>query len=405
MKENIPFENIIDTRNAATSIPTVAIPSMIEQVIMMGTGNSTGVPNLSCLMDIEGGLQCKVCLDSMNLLPRTAEYNAINGGPPAITTLKNRNNRNNPSSLIRYRHPDSTLHAILIDCGKHFYSSCKEILIPSGVTRLDAVLITHGHADAILGLDDLRHWTGHSPLVQNGLDVYCDKDTFNTIMTTFPYLVNPEQATGGGLVGSLRFKIFDAWKEFKILDFLPITPIPLPHGKHMISGDIYYSNGFSIGYHHCNNDKLKMYGGLLYFSDLHCLEEDVKRGVRSVFESIKEPLLLVVDCTLEEGSYSSHWCWPQTSQFIQKIKPFSTILIGMSHTIDYYSFQRNVDCFSGCVGVDTTNGFCDTIRNGCCDTTDGCDTTRNGCCDGTISKMKHRNGRIYVGFDGLLMKL
>lgn len=392
MIQNIPFENVIDvTKNTGN-----AVKSMLEEVIMMGTGNSTGVPNLSCLMNIEGSKKCSVCLDSMNLLPRTPEYNRLNGGgSPPSSTQKNRNQRGNPSSVVRYRHTDGTLHAILIDCGKHFYSSSKETLIPAGVTKLDAVLITHGHADAMLGLDDLRHWTGHTPLVQDGLDVYCDKDTFHTIMTTFPYLVNPEQATGGGLVGALRFKLFESWKEFLIADTLPITPIPLPHGKHMISGDVYFSNGFSIGY---SKIRSEMHGGLLYFSDLHCLEEDVRKGVCSIYECIKNLKLLVVDCTLEQGSYSSHWCWPQTSAFIERIKPSATILVGMAHEIDYYRFQRKVDAFSGCVGVDGID-----FMNGCVleNHKSAIDVIENT----TISKLLHKEGRVYVGFDGLLMKL
>ena len=43
-----------------------------------------------------------------------------------------------------------------IDVGKTFRENAIRWYPKHGVTKLDAVLLTHGHADAILGLDDLR---------------------------------------------------------------------------------------------------------------------------------------------------------------------------------------------------------------------------------------------------------
>ena len=54
--------------------------------------------------------------------------------------------------------PD-TSSTILIDCGKSFYESALRYFPSNGLSKIDAVLLTHPHADAVLGLDDLRSWT------------------------------------------------------------------------------------------------------------------------------------------------------------------------------------------------------------------------------------------------------
>lgn len=41
-------------------------------------------------------------------------------------------------------------------CGKTFYMGALEFWEKKGLREIDAVLLTHPHADAILGLDDLR---------------------------------------------------------------------------------------------------------------------------------------------------------------------------------------------------------------------------------------------------------
>ena len=45
---------------------------------------------------------------------------------------------------------------ILIDCGKHFRESVVRWGPRYGVTGIDAIVLTHDHAGAVLGLDDIR---------------------------------------------------------------------------------------------------------------------------------------------------------------------------------------------------------------------------------------------------------
>ena len=98
---------------------------------ILGAGNSTGVPWLQCV--INPAVQCKICKNCLDD-PHT------------------KNIRNNPCALIRYAHPDGRTRNILIDCGKTFRDCVMKSFQKFGVQTIDAILITHAHADAYLVL-------------------------------------------------------------------------------------------------------------------------------------------------------------------------------------------------------------------------------------------------------------
>lgn len=349
----VPFEEVPD--EDILEIPSNSM-GPVEEILMIGAGTSSSVPNVACLVRTSDDA-CKVCWDAAGRLQRTSEFQKQHGGPPRGWKGPTRNKRGNPSSLIRYRHSDGTLHSVLLDCGKTFYANIGRLL-QLGVRMLDGVVITHGHADAAMGLDDLRHWTGRYPAIQESIDVYCDKDTMAYISQVFPYLVDVRAATGGGEVSVLKFHNFETNQPF-IVGELPIQPIRVCHGT-FADGRDYYANGFRIH-------------GLAYYSDISGVPEESKELVYGG----PPPELLVADCLLENKSYKSHYGWMEAAQMIRDVKPKGTILVGMSHRIDYYTFQRRLDREHGII-VDED--------------------------DGVVSKLKHTKGRVYVGFDGLLIR-
>ncbi|PJF19487.1 hypothetical protein PSACC_00214 [Paramicrosporidium saccamoebae] len=343
--EGIPDIDIVD-------IPTSTM-GVVEELLLVGAGTSSSVPSVACLA-MDSDAACKVCLDAAGRLERSAEYTRKHGGPPAHLTGATRNRRTNPSAVLRYRHSDGTLHSILIDCGKTFYTNTERML-RAGVRVLDGVLLTHGHADAILGLDDLRHWAGHFPSIQETVNVYCDADTFEVVKKAFPYLVDRRLATGGGEVPALMFHTIESGVLATIGE-LEVMPVRLLHGCHS-DGKDYFANGFRVG-------------GLSYFSDISGVP---KESQQLVMGSPTE--VLIVDCLLENKSYLSHYCWPQTEPFIKELDPKTSVLVGMSHRIDYYGFQHRLDKERG---IEIT--------------------------DGVIGKLKYIPGRVLVGFDGMLLR-
>jgi phosphoribosyl 1,2-cyclic phosphodiesterase len=110
---------------------------MLLDFIFAGTGTSGRIPEITCLTATSP--DCRVCISGLD------------------ATSKNR--RRNTSGFLRYLHSDGSVRNILIDCGKSFYESALHICVKHKIRKIDAVLLTHGHVDAILGIDDLRQWT------------------------------------------------------------------------------------------------------------------------------------------------------------------------------------------------------------------------------------------------------
>jgi phosphoribosyl 1,2-cyclic phosphate phosphodiesterase len=70
---------------------------------------------------------------------------------------------------------------LLVDAGP----DCREQLIAAGVDRLDALLLTHPHADHIHGLDDVRPLT---MAMRRMIDCWLDAPTWETVGARFDYL-------------------------------------------------------------------------------------------------------------------------------------------------------------------------------------------------------------------------
>src|SRR5690242_6288067 len=154
----------------------------------LGSGTSTGVPIIPC--------QCPVC-----------------------TSTDPHDKRLRPSVLLEF---DG--RAVVIDTTPDFRTQA----LRAGMTRLDAVLFTHGHADHIMGLDDTRVFYFRQ---QVPIPIYANAPCLETLHRTFAYIFDGNYAYGG--VGKLDEHVidgpFDLWG-------LTVTPIPVLHGNLPIYG-------------------------------------------------------------------------------------------------------------------------------------------------------------------------
>lgn len=148
--------SIIKSANAFTAV----------EVIFLGTGASDEVPNASCLLFGQHP-PCPAC--------KSAQAQG------------SRDRRRQTSAILKLYQRDGNFKTILIDAGWTLSASILDVFPKHGIAKLDAVFITHEHADAVNGLPYLRGWTLHK--FQPFIDVYTSPRTFEYISQYFPYLV------------------------------------------------------------------------------------------------------------------------------------------------------------------------------------------------------------------------
>ncbi|CAL1696278.1 unnamed protein product [Somion occarium] len=182
------------------------------ELIFLGTGTSSSLPHVDCLTAPPGAKPCRTCL----------------------STLKpegKKNIRRNTSVAMRIPGKDGKKITVIIDVGKSFQAAAVEWFPKYGLRRIDAVLITHAHADAMNGLDDLRGWTLRSS-IQSHVDLYVSQATFKEVQRAFPYLVAKEYASGGGDVPEFKWHIIEDRVPFEIEDTgVFIKPFSVHHGR------------------------------------------------------------------------------------------------------------------------------------------------------------------------------
>ena len=96
------------------------------------------------------------------------------------------------------------------------------------IDRLDAVIYTHGHADHVLGLDDIRPFN----LKQRGVvPIYGSAETLATLQRQFAYIFDDTPTEN--LLPAVRLHAIDA--PFNLFG-LNIVPVPALHGTQPVLG-------------------------------------------------------------------------------------------------------------------------------------------------------------------------
>lgn len=169
---------------------------MDATLTFLGTGTSMGVPTLGC--------RCAVC-----------------------TSADPRDRRLRPSVALRWKDAEQE-RVVVIDTGPDFRLQALHACLP----RIDAVFYTHGHADHVLGLDDLRPFS-FAAVNRGGepIPLYADHRTTGILERIFDYTFAPNATY------ATRAKVeLQPLAARNMVHGVEFVHVPLRHGELEISG-------------------------------------------------------------------------------------------------------------------------------------------------------------------------
>ena len=245
-------------------------------VTILGSGSSTGVPRVG------------------------AGWGACDPGEP-------RNRRRRCSILVEKTGPEGTT-AVLVDTSPDL----RQQLLDAGVTRLDAVLFTHDHADHTHGIDDLRPLVLH---MRRRIPAYADATTAAVLQARFGYCF--ETPPGSGYPPILD--------EHRTVVPRPVV-IQGPGGAveaepfRMIHGPT-EATGFR-------------FGSLAYAPDVSVMPPESVERLRGLE-------VLIVDA-LRYTPHPTHFSVADALALIKEVRPRRAVLTNLHSDIDYDTLGREL---------------------------------------------------------------
>jgi phosphoribosyl 1,2-cyclic phosphate phosphodiesterase len=231
------------------------------RVTFLGTGTSHGVPMVGCT--------CATCRST----------------DPRDTRLR-------PSIYV-----DVPGRArILVDSA----TDLRQQALTYNVTRVDAVVYTHAHADHILGLDELRRFNA---IQKTSIPCYADARTWEALRKAFFYVFDGVSRQGGGVP---QLEPREIRGPFEVAG-VPIVPVPLLHGRTPILG--------------------LRFGSFAYLTDCSAIPDDSWALVAGVET-------LVIDA-LRHKPHPTHFTVAEALVAVERIAPRRAYFTHMCHDLPH----------------------------------------------------------------------
>ncbi|MDF1804563.1 MBL fold metallo-hydrolase [Thalassovita sp.] len=227
------------------------------------------------------------------------------GGVPRLGGVWGDCDPNNPKntrkrcSMLVQRITDEGTTSVLIDTSPDM----RQQLLEAGIGRLDGVVWTHGHADHVHGIDDLRMIVFN---MRKRLPVWADGDTQNDLYSRFGYaFIQPADSPYPPILDMHTIKgdvrIDGAGGE------IVLTPFKVNHGS-------IDALGFRVG-------------DLAYLPDVATIYDDA-------WDALQELDCWVLD-TLRRTPHPTHSHLEQSLEWIDRMAPRRAVLTNMHIDLDY----------------------------------------------------------------------
>lgn len=234
------------------------------KITILGSGTSTGVPMVGC--------HCQTC-----------------------GSTDPRDKRTRSSILVQ-----TGDKYILVDTS----TDLRRQALREGIPRIDAVLLTHTHADHIHGIDDLR---GYHYLHRNVIPCFGSPDTIGKVVANFSYIFK-------GLSGEGYSPLMEPFEVGGAFDLFgcSITPVPINHGPHL-----------STGYR---------FGNAAYLTDC----SDIPESSLELLQGIE---ILIIDA-LRYTPHPNHLNIEGALRVVQSLRPRRTVLTHLTHEVLHQDGDR-----------------------------------------------------------------
>jgi phosphoribosyl 1,2-cyclic phosphate phosphodiesterase len=250
------------------------------KITFLGTGTSHGVPPIECVLSHYARCPKGVCEAS-------------------LADPKHRRTRSSILVEIHNKH-------ILIDVSPDF----REQALRERIPKIDAVLLTHIHADHIMGIPDIRSYS-YPPT--SPIPVYGSEETVRDIKHIFHYIFDPDTFEGGG-IPKLSCVTID--KPFGLFG-ATITPVPVQHGP--LQGCFGYRINTTA-----------------YIPDLKNITDSNKQHLYGLD-------CLIIDCLRESRPHVTHIILPEVLALVRDVKPKKCFFVHMCHDIHYSKDAHYLD--------------------------------------------------------------
>lgn len=167
------------------------------RIRFLGTGTSAGVPIIAC--------GCGVC-----------------------TSSDPRDTRTRTSATVEFVDSTGQERVILIDASPDL----REQVLREGLTRVDAILITHNHVDHVWGLDEIRRF---NEIMKQPIEVWADAHTHDSLRRVYQHIFEKEKNIQRSFIADLVPRELVAGEAIELFG-MKITPMTLMHGVQEILG-------------------------------------------------------------------------------------------------------------------------------------------------------------------------